>query len=161
MKLKFFTVPALASESVEAELNRFLDSHRISHVDRQFVAAGSASFWAVCVTWVDGNAPVPSDATKRGRIDYREVLAADEFGLYDRLRTLRKQVAEAEGLPPFAVFTNEQLADMVRKRVTTPAELGTIDGIGDARLSRYGPRFLEILRDGVPRLGAAVNEAAG
>lgn len=155
MKLKFYTIPALAPEAAETELNRFLDSHRVSHIERQFLADGAMSFWAVCVTWVEGEAAIPADAAKRGRIDYREVLGSDEFALYDRLRTQRKQQAEAEGLPPFAVFTNEQLADMVRKRVTTLAGLGAIDGIGEARLARYGPTFLEILQDGVLRLGAA------
>ena len=155
MKLKFFAIPALAPEAAEAELNRFLDSHRVSHIERQFLADAAASFWAVCVTWVEAEVSAPADAAKRGRIDYREVLGADEFALYDRLRTQRKQQAEAEGLPPFAVFTNEQLADMVRQRVTTAAGLAAIDGIGEARLTRYGPVFLEILKEGVPRLGAA------
>jgi superfamily II DNA helicase RecQ len=148
MKLKFFTISASFPAVGEEELNRFLAGHRISDIERHLVTDGSASFWAVCVTWIDGDAATPADPAKRGRIDYREVLAPDEFMLYDRLRTLRKQRAEAEGLPPFAVFTNEQLAEMVRRRVATAAELASIDGIGDARMQRYGEAFLEALRDG-------------
>jgi superfamily II DNA helicase RecQ len=157
MKLKFFTIPAVSPEAAEADLNRFLGAHRVSHVERHFTADGAASFWAICVTWVEaGEGPGASlapDGARRGRIDYREVLEADEFALYDRLRTLRKQTAEAEGLPPFAVFTNEQLADMVRRRAATLADLGRIEGIGEARLGRFGATFLEVLREGVPRLG--------
>lgn len=162
MKLKFFTIPVAASESAEVELNRFLATHRIAGVERQLIVDGAASLWAICVTWIDGEVPAaPADTAKRGRIDYREILAADEFALYDRLRSLRKQQAEAEGLPPFAVFTNEQLADMIRQRVTTPAGLAAIEGIGEARLSRYGTPFLALLREGVPRLAAAGPTAAG
>lgn len=152
MRLKFFTVPALSPDTAEAELNRFLGAHRIAHLERQFIADGAASFWAVCVSWVEADAATAQDPARRGRVDYREVLAADEFALYDRLRALRKQLADAEGLPPFAVFTNEQLADMVRQRVATVAALETIAGVGEARLSRYGPAFLDILREGVARL---------
>ena len=159
MTFKFFTIPTADPERAEADINRFLASHRVSQIERHFVPDGTASFWALCITWVEGveggGAAAGSDGARRGRIDYREILPADEFALYDRLRTLRKQSAEAEGLPPFAVFTNEQLADMVRRRVTTAAELGAIDGLGEARLTRYGPAFLEVLRDGVPRLGPA------
>ncbi len=50
---------------------------------------------------------------------------------------------------------NEQLAEMVRRRITTPQALAAIEGIGEARLSRYGPAFLEILVAGVPLLGSA------
>lgn len=165
MKLKFFAIPALFPEAGEAELNRFLDGHRISHVERQFLADGQSSYWAVCVTWIQAEGAAhsmpPMDGAKRNRIDYREVLEADEFALYDRLRVLRKQMAESDGLPPFAVFTNEQLADMVRKRVATPAALQAIDGIGEARMSRYGGAFLDVLREGVPRLSVPTTESGG
>jgi len=156
MKFKFFSIPVASPEAAEADLNRFLGAHCVSQIERHYTPEGAGSFWAVCVTWLEAGeaqgAAAP-DAARRGRIDYREVLEADEFALYDRLRTLRKQSAEAEGLPPFAVFTNEQLADMVRRRVGTLADLGRIDGIGEARLTRYGASFLEVLRVGVPRLG--------
>ncbi|MBL8482677.1 MAG: hypothetical protein JNJ60_10800 [Rhodocyclaceae bacterium] len=106
MKLEFFTIPALSPQAAVDELNRFLDAHRVSHIERQFVADGAASYWSVCVTWIGGDTPVAFDAAaRRGRVDYREVLGAEEFAVYDRLRTLRKRLAEADGLPPFAVFT--------------------------------------------------------
>jgi superfamily II DNA helicase RecQ len=163
MRLEFFAIPALDPEPAEEVLNRFLTTHRVVEVERRLVEDGSASFWAVCVCWVAGRAPLSaaSDGAKKGRIDYREVLPADEFALYDRLRTLRKQQAEVEGLPPFAVFTNEQLAEMVRKRVTTTVALAAIDGIGEARLSRYGEAVLGILREGVPRLTSPSGEKPG
>ncbi len=41
MRLKFFAFPALASEAAEAELHRFLASHRISQVERHCIAAGA------------------------------------------------------------------------------------------------------------------------
>ena len=162
MRLKFFAIPAVAPDAAEAALNQFLAAHRVSHADRHLVADGAASYWAVCVTWVEGGTDVqPADAPRRGRgVDYREVLAADEFALYDRLRSLRKQHAEAEGLPTYAVFTNEQLAAMVRSRVQGADALGAIDGVGEARVRRYGDAFLGLLRDGVPQLAPASESQA-
>ena len=51
-----------------------------------------------------------------------------------------------------AVFTNEQLAEMVRQRVATAAALAAIAGVGEARLARYGPAFVDLLAEGVGRL---------
>lgn len=160
MRFHFFTIPALDPGAAAEELNLFLGAHRVSTVQRELVQDGASSYWSVCVTSVDGEVAAAPSQSRRARVDYREILEADEFGLYDRLRTLRKQQADAEGLPPFAVFTNEQLAEMVRRRVTTRAALAAIDGIGDARLERYAPAFLEVLEQGVPRLSAAAADAA-
>jgi hypothetical protein len=60
--------------------------------------------------------PAAGAAARAGRVDYREVLSPPEFAVYDRLRTLRKELAQAEGLPPYAVFSNEQLAAFVQRR---------------------------------------------
>ena len=164
MKLHIFSIPALAPEAAQEALNRHLAMHRVAHLDKQFVSDGSASYWSVCVTTVDAAVePSAGDAQRRGRsVDYREVLQADEFGLYDRLRGVRKGLAEAEGLPPYAVFTNEQLAAMVRGRVVTAAALGAIEGVGEARMRRYADSFLPVLGEGVPKLLAkAATPAAG
>ena len=154
MKLHVFSIPALHPDAAQEALNRHLAMHRVSHVDKQFVADGAASFWSVCVSTVDALADMPAgDNPRRGKtVDYREVLAADEFALYDRLRRLRKGLAEAEGLPPYAVFSNEQLAAMVRGRVLTATALAAIDGVGEARVKRYAASFLAVLIEVVPAL---------
>ncbi|QLH37826.1 MAG: HRDC domain-containing protein [Defluviicoccus sp.] len=48
-------------------------------------------------------------------------------------------------MPIYAVFTNEQLAEIARRRVDTLTALGAIDGIGPARLERYGAAVLSIV----------------
>jgi superfamily II DNA helicase RecQ len=80
-------------------------------------------------------------------VDYREQLSAEEFAVFSRLRDERKKWAEAEGVPVYTIFTNAQLAAMVRQRVTTAAALGGIDGIGPARVAKYGDRLLAVLAD--------------
>jgi superfamily II DNA helicase RecQ len=74
------------------------------------------------------------------------VLDEKDFAIFAKLRTLRKSMAEKEGLPVYALFSNEQLAAMVQKRITTREALGAIDGVGKSRLEKYGQAFLELLR---------------
>lgn len=143
MRVKFFSVPALDAVDAEAEVNRFLATHRVLSIDRQLVQDRASAYWAVCVTHLDKQTQSPP----RSKIDYRQVLSEPEFALFVRLRALRKELAEKEGQPPYAVFNNEQLAAMVRQRITTLEELGKLPGIGPSRLEKYGAAFLTLLRE--------------
>jgi len=155
MKLHFVRIPTEDSGPIEEELNRFLGTHRIVSVDRHLVADGARSAWAICVTYVDADAGregapfghgTAEVSGKKLRVDYREVLPDAEFQIFARLRDLRKQLAERDSVPPYAVFTNEQLAAMVRGKARTAADLHAIDGIGPARLEKYGRPFLDVLK---------------
>ncbi len=158
MRLHFVTVPIHGSEAAEEDLNQFLATHRVIAVDRQLVVDGPRSAWAICVTYVVAGASDAADANKK-RVDYREVLPDAEFQAFAKLRDLRKQIAEREGVPPYALFTNEQLAEMVRRRARAVADLGRIDGVGPARIEKYGRAFLEVLRAALPASAAAPQAA--
>ncbi len=89
---------------------------------------------------------MPGSAPKKGRIDYKEVLSPEDFEVYAALRELRKQVAEQEGVPPYAVFNNAHLAEMVQKRIRSSEELAQIAGVGPSKIEAHGARFLERLK---------------
>jgi len=143
MKFAFFTIPIFHSEVATAELNQFLAGHRIQEVEKQFVDNGSNSFWAFTVTYGEGDAV--NAAQQKNRVDYREVLDDDDFAVFARLRDLRKQISDDSGVPVYGIFSNEQLAEMVRQRPTSLTELGQIRKVGKGRLERYGERFLALL----------------
>lgn len=147
MQLKFFTIPLLGGEDAAEDLNRFLIGHRILSVDRQLAQAGTASAWALCVAFEPAGEGRPQGvaAGRRGKVDYREVLSEADFSVYARLRSLRKEIADAEGVPAYALFTNEQMAEMVTRRVASAAALREIPGIGEARVEKYGAVFLQAL----------------
>ena len=143
MQLRFFTIPVLGAEATTNELNRFLSGHRILAIDRQFVADGAASLWAVCISFDEGHsvqAPRLAEPARRGKPDFKDVLSPPEFAVFARLRALRKERADADGVPAYALFTNEQLAEMVRRRVSSPGALREIAGVGEARVESTGPR---------------------
>ena len=146
MRMKYFSIPALSPGPAEDELARFLDGHRILTVERHFVDDGAASYWAICVSHVrsDSREPTPKRPEK---IDYRESLTPREFTIYSRLRNLRKSLADREGVPPYALFNNEQLAIMARERVVTRERLASIEGVGPARIEKYGDAFLGLLSE--------------
>src|SRR5271154_2101363 len=104
MALKFFTIPIRNPSQGEEELNAFLSSHRVLTVDRRFVDQGENSCWTVCVDFLTGSPNRGGQAFgKKERINYREVLPPQEFAVFAKLRDLRKQVAQAEGVPVYTI----------------------------------------------------------
>jgi superfamily II DNA helicase RecQ len=142
MQLKLFVLPIKNLGAAEAEMNAFLRGHRVLAVKKEFVPDGENSFWTFCVEYLDGVSPMGGRPPK---IDYKEVLKPEQFKVFSRLRDWRRSVAEKEGVPVYAVLTNEQLAQMVQKQVNSKEGLKEIEGVGDARVAKYGEVLVQLL----------------
>ncbi|MDA0842170.1 MAG: HRDC domain-containing protein, partial [Planctomycetota bacterium] len=108
-------------------------------------------FWAVVIEYLDsiaGSRRGPSD-----RIDYKNVLSEAEFEVFRRLRELRKKIGEVEGKPVYTIFTNAQLAAMVQAKGENKEQLRQIDGVGDAKVERYGDQVLRVIKEGRSETG--------
>jgi ATP-dependent DNA helicase RecQ len=68
--------------------------------------------------------------------------------LFERLRQLRAELAEEEGVAPFLIFHDKTLKAIAGYRPMTPAALLEIPGIGDLKAERYGRRVLEVVNGG-------------
>ncbi len=146
MQLKLFLLPVKNLAAAEGEMNAFLRSHRVLAVKKEFVSDGENSFWTFCVEYLESSpGPGLPAGGKPPKVDYKELLKPGEFQLFSRLREWRKAVAEKEGVPVYVVLTNEQLAQMVQKPALTKAALKEIEGLGEARLEKYGDALLEML----------------
>jgi ATP-dependent DNA helicase RecQ len=65
--------------------------------------------------------------------------------LFDRLRILRKQIADAANVPPFVVFSDATLLEMASSKPRDERELLSITGVGEHKLSKYGGAFLSVI----------------
>jgi len=149
MAQRFFIVPVQSSDGAEADLNAFLSSHKVLTIDRRWVDLGANSFWAFCIDYMPtsrGTEPAGRTASgNRNRVDYKDVLAPDEFAVFSTLRQIRKDIAQTEAIPVYTVFTNEQLAQIVQRRCRTKADLSKIEGIGEARIEKYADQILPVV----------------
>lgn len=148
MQLKLFVVPVKNLDGAEAEMNGFLRGHRVLAVKKEFVPDGENSFWTFCVEYLDGTGGGPP-GPRAPKVDYKEVLKPEEFEVFSRLRDWRKAVAEKEGAPVYVVLTDEQLAQIVQKKTSSKAGLKEIEGVGDARVEKYGDALLQLLANPV------------
>ncbi|EGK84376.1 DNA helicase RecQ [Microcoleus vaginatus PCC 9802] len=91
-------------------------------------------------------------------------LAVEVEGLFTVLRTLRKQIADEQFVPPYVVFADKSLRDMAEKRPQNLREFEEVYGVGSNKRDKYGKVFLEAIRNfcqeqGLPS-GAASSEVA-
>ncbi len=143
IQLKHFFIPANGDAMADEALNRFLRGHQVLQVRQEFVPAGAESVWCIAVRYAQtqdgtGRAPVAGRPT----IDYKDELEPEAFARFFELRQRRKVIAEAEGLPAFAVFTDKELAGIAQLENPQPDDLKTIKGIGTKKSERFGTRIL-------------------
>ncbi len=67
--------------------------------------------------------------------------------LFAKLRQLRKEIADAEDIPPYIVFNDATLSELAKFKPSTTTEMLTINGIGDTKLQRYGQPFLALITE--------------
>jgi ATP-dependent DNA helicase RecQ len=71
--------------------------------------------------------------------------------LFETLRDLRKEIAAEEAVPPFIIFPDSSLRDMVDKLPATNKEMLKVKGVGTTKLQDYGQRFLEKIKEATNR----------
>jgi ATP-dependent DNA helicase RecQ len=82
------------------------------------------------------------------------VLDGANARLFASLKALRSKIAREEKVPPYVVFTDRTLAELAARKPRTPAGLLDVRGVGQAKLDKYGERFLAAIT------GADETEAA-
>jgi len=86
----------------------------------------------------------PGDEPPKTRVRPKSTV---DKALLIRLSALRRRIAEEQHVPPFIIFTNATLRDMVIKRPHSRQEMLRVDGVGEGKLERYGDAFLRAIAD--------------
>ncbi len=71
----------------------------------------------------------------------------EDQGLWQALRACRKQLAEEHNVPPYVIFHDATLKEMVTQKPMSAQQLLLISGVGDSKLERFGDAFLQVLRE--------------
>jgi ATP-dependent DNA helicase RecQ len=87
-------------------------------------------------------------------------LAVEVEGLFAILRTLRKQIADEQFVPPYVVFADRSLRDMAEKRPQNLTEFEEVYGVGSNKRDKYGKVFLEAIRTFCKEQGLPTNVAS-
>lgn len=91
--------------------------------------------------------PPPDKQEKAVKVSTKEKASEANHPLFTALRTLRRQIAEEENKPPFMIFSDSTLHDMIRKKPQSLDAFMDVSGVGQHKLTHYGQRFLKVLED--------------
>ncbi len=80
----------------------------------------------------------------RAKEGYEEV---SDNPLWHALKAKRMELAREQGVPPYVIFHDSTLLEILNQKPTSLIEMSQITGIGQAKLMRYGDAFLEVLDD--------------
>jgi ATP-dependent DNA helicase RecQ len=80
----------------------------------------------------------------RAKEGYEEV--ADD-PLWHALKAMRMELAKEQGVPPYVIFHDSTLLEILNQKPGSLTEMSRITGVGQAKLERYGDAFLEVLED--------------
>lgn len=111
--------------------------YEIKRVERKSAAAGSGRSGGVADTADSAN--VPGDALGSYIPD------DDEESLFQKLRELRRTIAQEIGKPPYIVFSDKTLRDMARIKPVTNTQFLAVNGVGQHKLDLYGQRFMQTI----------------
>ncbi|WP_397376982.1 DNA helicase RecQ [Pseudomonas sp.] len=95
----------------------------------------------------------PQQSAKASSSAASQLVRGEERSQWEALRTLRRKLAEEHGVPPYVIFPDATLLEMLRSKPSTLAEMARVSGVGARKLDRYGEAFLDVLgaADEAPR----------
>ena len=73
--------------------------------------------------------------------------AIDDRELYEALKLLRRQIADRQGMPPYVVFSDRVLEEMMRRCPLSVDEFSEVPGVGDYKRRKYGKEFVKVIRE--------------
>jgi ATP-dependent DNA helicase RecQ len=85
--------------------------------------------------------PARSSKSAKATVD----LPAADVGLFERLRAWRAATAKEQGVPAYVVFHDATLREIAARKPADLAALGTVAGVGENKLARYGEGVLTTL----------------
>ncbi len=74
-------------------------------------------------------------------------VAMEDQALWNAMRRCRKELADEDNVPPYVVFSDATLKEMIVKRPMNDSEFLCVSGVGDKKLEKYGEIFLELIRE--------------
>jgi ATP-dependent DNA helicase RecQ len=81
-----------------------------------------------------------------GKRNIIEISDIDE-PLWQALRAARMAIAKEQGVPPYVIFHDATLLEILRSKPQTTSEMANVSGVGAMKLQRYGPAFIKVIAD--------------
>jgi ATP-dependent DNA helicase RecQ len=108
------------------------------------VLRGEQEVWLRKETGYSKSKATKSGAKKGSTHPFSNI--ADE-NLWESLKAKRTELAREQGVPPYVIFHDSTLQEMVKSTPTTLDQFSRIGGVGQAKLERYGEHFIKVIQE--------------
>ncbi|MBL8027770.1 MAG: RecQ family ATP-dependent DNA helicase [Fibrobacteres bacterium] len=85
------------------------------------------------------------EAIPKKSVEKKQTKSVINEELFQALRTLRRDIADSIGMPPYIVFSDRTLQEMAKKKPKTASQLLSVTGVGEHKLRKYGKDFLDVI----------------
>jgi len=166
MKLKIFTLAFsdAAGGFDDTVVQAFLEGKEVIDVVNHFFVHERTPHLTLIVSYREACSGEKRRSGAEGRAprkDHRGELDDAEKKVFDALRLWRAARSRQDGVPPYIVATNGQLATFVKIRAATKAALTRADGFGEVKTEQYGDQILKILAEGFDPFNATEPSSPG
>ncbi|MDP6775696.1 MAG: HRDC domain-containing protein [Candidatus Latescibacteria bacterium] len=147
----------------DGELRDFLKDKEVLGIRDHFFVKDQSPYLAVVVTYnllglEEGQTARTQQKDRGRREEWREILQEPDWPLFNALRDWRNGQGKEEGVPPYVVCTNRQLAEIAHRRPPSLSKLATTEGLGKAKVERYGAAILDIVTQAAEPVQSATEE---
>jgi len=152
MRIKVFTlkINEASGDFDDESMQEFLADKEVVDCENHFFIHERTPYLALIISYRD----VATDERKKKtmsarseRKDPREDLDDTEKKVFDALRLWRATRSRQNGVPPYIVASNSQLAKFVKLRADTKAALMKADGFGEVKAEQYGQEIIKIIAE--------------
>ena len=147
IKVISLTFDSVSGTFDDSPLREFLKDKEIISIRDHFFVRNEVPYLTVVIRYFPTRQETDPTMAPQGKRDeaWRELIGESDTGLFNLLREWRSKRSRQEGVPPYILFTNKQLAQLIKSNPTSLAALEQIDGIGKSRVEKYGKDVLEIM----------------
>jgi len=129
-------------------MTNFMADKELLSWESHFFELRNEYFWTVLVEYRISfglqTGPIGKNEGNKNE-SYKEILSDNDWPLFNVLREWRTDMSKKEGIPPYIICNNIQMANIAIKRPSSLNALQEIDGIGKAKIEKYGKDILQII----------------
>ena len=146
LKLKVFTFNF--SDNVQGfddkQMQTFIENKEIIEYTQHFFVHEKMPYLTVIIAYRDISQSYGSKKNNTAQ-EQLKMLDPNEKKIYEALRVWRAAKAKEQGIPPYMIAHNKNLADMIKLKVGSKNDLTKVKGFGESKINGYGDDILKII----------------
>ncbi len=153
MQVKIFTMPFNSQLGVfdDEEFNSFIKDKELVSANDYLFQRDEIPYLTLVVKYKQlasvvmsaSNGTKPQEKTKNNE-EWRKLLDDESMPLFNTLRQWRSEKSKKDGVPPYVILNNKQLAEVCQRRPQSKFDLMKVEGIGKAKAEKYGDEILKV-----------------